>query len=113
MTECNACGARVRDNEHYCGNCGAQLIHGSVKFDSMSATLGDEDNVQPREWAITLDPEATAGPNTAAQPVSEAAPAEPSGSLETNVVPPEEAPISSNSLGGSFTDNVAAAGKTS
>ena len=49
MTECNSCGARVRDNEHYCGNCGAQLIQNSVEFDSMSATLGDDDNAQPRE----------------------------------------------------------------
>ena len=126
MTECNACGARVHANEHYCGNCGAQLIHNSVELDSLSATLGDEDNVQPREgreWATTLDPEeAEQTPITAEQPVYEAAPAaevrEPSGSLETTVVPPEElndsAPrISSNSLGGSFTDNVQAPGKTS
>ena len=129
MTECNACGARVRDNEHYCGNCGAQLTHSSVDFDSLSATLGDDDNVQPhegREWATTLEPEeADETPITAEQPVYEAAPAaavvearEPSGSLETTVVPPEElaessARISSDSLGGSFTDNVQAPGKTS
>ncbi len=120
MTECNACGARVRDNEHYCGNCGTQLLHSSVEFNSMSATLGDDDNVQPREgreWATTLEPEAAdVRPNTAEQPVSEAAPREPSGSLETTVVPPEElegTPISSDSLGGSFTDNVQAPGKTS
>jgi eukaryotic-like serine/threonine-protein kinase len=117
MTECNACGARVRDNEHYCGNCGTQLIHSSVEFDAMSATLGDDDNVQPREgreWATTLDPEVTgARPNTAEQPIQQA---EPSASLETINAPPEEmneTPISSNSLGGSFTDNVQAAGKTS
>lgn len=86
----------------------------------MSATLGDDDNVQPREgreWATTLEPEAAdVRPNTAEQPVSEAAPREPSGSLETTVVPPEElegTPISSDSLGGSFTDNVQAPGKTS
>src|SRR6185295_15963034 len=127
MTECNACGARVRENEHYCGNCGSQLQHNSVEFDSMSATLGDDDNVQPRkgrEWATTLDPEdADETPITGDQPVYEAAPVaaevrEPSGSLETTVVPPEELEeslprISSNSLGGSFTDNVQAPGKTS
>ncbi|HEX7332808.1 MAG TPA: protein kinase [Pyrinomonadaceae bacterium] len=130
MTECNACGARVRENEHYCGNCGAQLLHSSVDFDALSATLGDDDNVQPREgreWAATLEPEpADETPNTSEQPVYEEQPAaaavearEPSGSLETTVVPPEEmaessARISSASLGGSFTDNVQApAGKTS
>jgi serine/threonine protein kinase, bacterial len=118
MTECNACGARVRENEHYCGNCGAQLTHSSVAFDSLSATLGDDDNVQPgegREWATTLEPEPEK-PITAEQPVYEAA-REPSGSLETTVVPPEEmaesqAHISSNSLGGSFTDNVPPSRKT-
>ena len=93
----------------------------------MSATLGDDDNVQPREgreWATTLDPEvAGETPITAEQPVYEAGPVapaaearEPSGSLETTVVPPEEmaessSQISSNSLGGSFTDNVQAPGK--
>jgi serine/threonine-protein kinase len=90
----------------------------------MSATLGDDDNVQPREgreWATTLDPEEA--PVVLEQPVYEATPAaeeirEPSGSLETTVVPPEElaessSQISSNSLGGSFTDNVQAPGKTS
>ncbi|HKP83668.1 MAG TPA: protein kinase [Pyrinomonadaceae bacterium] len=82
----------------------------------MSATLGDDDNVQPREgreWATTLDPEDDEPHVTAAPEIRE-----PSGSLETTVVPPEELeeslpPISSNSLGGSFTDNVQAPGKTS
>lgn len=129
MTECNSCGASVRENEHYCGNCGAQLQHSSVNFDSLSATLGDDDNVHPREgreWATTLEPEpepADKSPNTSEQPVYEAAPAaaaaearEPSGSLETTVVPPEELEeslprISSDSLGGSFTDNVQAPAK--
>src|SRR5687768_15596288 len=99
MTECNACGARVRENEHYCGNCGAQLTHNSVEFDSMSATLGDDDNVQPRagrEWATTLDPEeAPSIPDQSVYDVAPEAPPvaeeirEPSGSLETTVVPPE------------------------
>src|SRR5215211_7361267 len=115
MTECNACGSHVRGNEHYCGNCGAQLPHSSVDFDSLSATLGDDDRVQPREgreWATTLDPEESPRetPITADQPNHEPAAAaearEPSGSLETTVVPPEEfaepsSRISSNSFGGS------------
>ncbi len=83
----------------------------------MSATLGDDDNVQPREgreWATTLDPEDAGESHVTAAPDVR----EPSGSLETTVVPPEELeesipPISSNSLGGSFTDNVQAPGKTS
>ena len=75
MTECNACGTRVRENEHYCGNCGAQLTQNSVEFDAMSATLGDDDNVQPREgraWATTLEPEEA--PSIAEPPAYEAAP---------------------------------------
>jgi len=100
-----------------------QLIPSSVELKTVAAGASDEGNVQPherregREWANTLDDESPA----LAERV-EPAPAEvrePSGSLETTVVPPENSepepstPISSNSLGGSFTDNVEAAGKTS
>ncbi|HEV8168548.1 MAG TPA: protein kinase, partial [Pyrinomonadaceae bacterium] len=72
----------------------------------MSANIGDDGEVR-REWAETLEPEpAEDAPIIAEQPVSEI--------LETTVVPPEEsARISSNSLGGSFTDNVQAPGATS
>lgn len=92
----------------------------------------DEAPDNGREWAETLEPEVTdETPITAEQPVYEEppvkadsvmasapvpadAPREPdgsSGSLETTVVAPmgtgePSAPISSNSLGGSFTDNI-------
>ncbi len=101
MAECNVCGARVSPGEHYCGNCGTQLIPKATEFNSMSATLGDEVEVQVE-----------------APPVEAAAAVEahePSGSLETTVVDPhstgEATPISSKSLGGSYTDSVH--GKTS
>ena len=115
MTECNACGSRVSADEHFCGNCGTQLNPSSSELKTMMATtLGDDDDVSPREgreWATTLDPEpADDPPATAEQPVYEAKATpevrEPSGSLETTVVSPDEKPISSNSLGGSFTDSV-------
>jgi serine/threonine-protein kinase len=87
-------------------------------LNAVAANAGDEGNVQlreAREWANTLGDESPVVTDHAA-----AAPAEvhePSGSLETAVVAPEanepSAPISSNSLGGSFTDNVSPAGKTS
>jgi len=95
MTECNACGARISSDEHFCGNCGSQLLPSSAELRTVSARIGDEGEVRP-EWAETLEPE----------PGDEVR--EPSGSLETTFVAPEElsAPISSNSLGGSFTDNV-------
>ncbi len=104
MTECNACGARVSSSEHFCGNCGTQLIPSSAELRTVSANIGDDGEVRP-EWAETLEPEET--PIAAEQPISEI--------LETTVVAPEEspAPISSNSLGGSFTDNVQAPGATS
>ncbi|HEY6215726.1 MAG TPA: protein kinase [Pyrinomonadaceae bacterium] len=71
----------------------------------MSANIGEDGEVRP-EWAATLEPE----------PADEAPDVrEPSGSLETTFVAPEEssAPISSNSLGGSFTDSVETPSATS
>src|SRR6185369_13386450 len=118
MSECHSCGARISPGEHFCGNCGMQVKPSSVELKTVAPNPGDEENVQPhdgRAWANTLDDET---PVITDQP--EAAPAEvdePSGSLETTFVAPEtdepSAPLSSNSLGGSFTDNVAAPGKTS
>jgi eukaryotic-like serine/threonine-protein kinase len=97
-----------------------QLTPESVELKTLAANPGDEVDLQPppegREWANTLDDEApvhvTAAPD---QPEPEPAPKEPSGSLETTYVDPESvepsAPLSSNSLGGSFTDNIATPGK--
>ena len=122
MSDCHLCGAHVSPGEHFCGNCGAQLNPGSAELkEAVAANAGDEGNVQPRgrEWANTLDDES---PIVTDQDKAEPAPApaevhEPSGSLETTVVTPEtgeqSGPSPSNSLGGSFTDNVIAAGRTS
>jgi eukaryotic-like serine/threonine-protein kinase len=102
MTECNLCGARVSPGEQFCGNCGSQLTPSSAELGTVSANIGDDSEVRP-EWAETLEPEPAEEIHvTAEQPVSEI--------LETTVVAPEESapPISSNSLGGSFTDNVQA-----
>lgn len=93
------------------------LATSSAEIKTIAIDPGDEENVSPpegRAWANTLDDETPALTDQA-----EAAPEvidEPSGSLETTYVAPEveepSAPISSNSLGGSFTDNVAAPGDT-
>jgi serine/threonine-protein kinase len=107
MTQCNACGARVSSGEQFCGNCGTQLIPSSEELRTVSANIGDDGEVRP-EWAKTLEPEPDEEtPAPAEQPISEI--------LKTTVVAPEESstPISSNSLGGSFTDNVQAPGATS
>ena len=118
MSDCHSCGARVSPGEHFCGNCGIQVKPSAAELKIVAAVPGDEENVHPREgreWANTLDDEASVATDQA----QAAAPAEihePSGSLETTFVAPEtdepSAPISSNSLGGSFTDNVAAPGKS-
>jgi len=117
MSECQSCGARVSPGEHFCGNCGMQLP-GPEDLKTDAPNVGEEVDVQPREarqWANTLDDETPVIPEHAAAAPAEAH--EPSGSLETTVVAPDadepSAPLSSNSLGGSFTDNVAEAGKTS
>src|SRR5215218_9222820 len=122
MSDCHLCGTHVSPGEHFCGNCGAQLIPSSAELTAVAANAADEGNVQPRgnrEWANTLDDESPIVTD-AAEAEAEPAPAEvhePSGSLETTVVTPEtgeqSSPSPSNSLGGSFTDNVNAAGKTS
>ena len=92
----------------------------SGELKTLAATLGDEVDPQPppegREWANTLDDEAPVHV-TSAPDQPEAPPAEPSGSLETTYVDPESieepsAPLSSNSLGGSFTDSIATPGKS-
>src|SRR6185295_15216936 len=122
MSECQSCGAHVSPGEHFCGNCGTQLMPSSGEMKTVAANAGDEVDVPPgegREWANTLDDEApvhiTAAPD---EPAPEEEVREPSGSLETTYVAPEDidespAPISSDSLGGSFNDNVASAGKSS
>jgi tRNA A-37 threonylcarbamoyl transferase component Bud32 len=82
MAQCNACGARVSPGELFCGNCGTQLVPNSPELKTVAVSLSDELEVQPD----TLPP------------------AEPQVDEESSTVEP--APISSNSLGGSFTDNV-------
>ena len=114
MTECNACGARVSPDEHFCGNCGAQLLPDSPELKTVSAGIGDNGEVSP-EWAETLEPEASeeSAVVAAEQPAAEQGI---SAILETSMVEApvtEERPISSNSLGGSFTDNVQAPSATS
>src|SRR5215208_5574279 len=100
MAECNVCGARVSPGEHFCGNCGTQLAPSATELRTLAATLGDEVAVQPE-----------------VQPVEVAEAHEPSGDLETAVVESQStgeapAPISSNSLGGSFTDSIPGATST-
>ncbi|HKU76021.1 MAG TPA: protein kinase [Pyrinomonadaceae bacterium] len=87
----------------------------------MSATLDEEEELperKGREWATTLEPsdetpiipEESIHETSSSDGTAAAEAPEPSGSLETTYVDPDSvepsAPISSASLGGSFTDNV-------
>ena len=97
MAECNACGARVSPGEHFCGNCGTQQIPNSPELKTVAANLGEHGEVQfappPQPSAESSSAPEPSAP-LAEPPVSEAA------------VEPESTPISSASLGGSYTDNV-------
>lgn len=118
MSECHSCGAHVSPGEQFCGNCGKQLNRSSVDLKTVAPDPGDEENVysQGLEWANTLDEESSVAADQADVVAPEEA-RESSGSLETTFVVPDSfessAPISSNSLGGAFTDNMAAPGTTS
>ena len=83
MSECIACGASVSPGEHFCGNCGTQQLPPNAELKTVAANFSGEFEVQPET------------PSASEPPISEAA-----------AVTGEPAPISSNSLGGSFTDNV-------
>ncbi|HSK65173.1 MAG TPA: protein kinase [Pyrinomonadaceae bacterium] len=83
MAQCNACGARISPGELFCGNCGTQLVPNSPELKTVAANLSDEVEVQPHVESLPSDELHVTDSGTA-----------------------ESAPISSNSLGGSFTDNV-------
>ena len=101
MAQCNECGARVSPGELFCGNCGAQLVPNSPELKTVAANLSDEAGVQlsPPPPPMSPPPEP---PASASLPEPEPAEPEPVAEAVTG----ERIPISSNSLGGSFTDNV-------
>ncbi|HSD45480.1 MAG TPA: protein kinase [Pyrinomonadaceae bacterium] len=107
MAECNACGARVSPGELFCGNCGTQQLSNSPELKTVAANFSEPLEVQPDTPPVADAPAAEAVED---QPIgdqpgedqsvdSSAAAAELSATLEPT-------PISSASLGGSFTDNV-------
>src|SRR6478672_1036347 len=91
MADCIACGAQVSQEEHFCGNCGTQQLPINSELKTIAADLSEDFSVHadipPVETPVEVQVEAS--------PVeSEAA------------VTGEPKPISSASLGGSYTDNV-------
>ena len=92
MAECNACGALVSHGEHFCGNCGTQQLPPNSELRTIAANLSESGEVQAVDASAVAEP-------AAVEEVTEA-PAE--AAAQTG----EPIPISSNSLGGSFTDNI-------
>jgi eukaryotic-like serine/threonine-protein kinase len=90
MSECIACGARVSLGEHFCGNCGTQQLPSNSELQTVAGTFSGEFEVQPEVPPVSEPPVAPGMDRAAA----------------AAAVTGEPAPISSNSLGGSFTDNV-------
>lgn len=82
MAECNACGSHVSANEHFCGNCGTQQLPINSELRTIAADLSEDLGVQ-----------ADLPPQTAPPPEPEPR------------VTGEPKPISSASLGGSYTDS--------
>jgi serine/threonine-protein kinase len=103
MSECRECGAAVAPNENFCGNCGTQLPPASEELRTISATLEQNEEAKPVE-------EQPIEPLVEEQPIE---PSEPPAAPESPPAPVLEdslAPISSNSLGGSSTDDVRVTG---
>jgi serine/threonine-protein kinase len=119
MAECNACGARISHGELFCGNCGTQQIPNSPELKTVAASLSEDGEVHLAP-PPPPEPEPPAPEKTVAEaPVAETpvtkTPGPEAPVTETPVVetaPPvsesiaEPTPISSASLGGSYTDNV-------
>jgi serine/threonine-protein kinase len=83
MAECNACGSHVSPDEHFCGNCGTQQLPINSELRTIAADLSEDLGVH-------------ADLPSRVQPPAQSEPADTS----------EPKPISSASLGGSYTDNV-------
>src|SRR5918996_1042995 len=104
MAECSACGAHVSPDEHFCGNCGAQLSPSSPELKTVAAVIGDEIEVQPLkslQLANTLE-----NADTREAPIPEKEPEKSEPPVAVQQAEAEPKPISSASLGGSFTDSI-------
>jgi serine/threonine-protein kinase len=101
MAQCNACGTRVSPGELFCGNCGAQLIPNSPELKTVAANISDVVEVQPE-----APPESTAESSALHATLEPSEPFVESQPVAEEAATGEPPLISSNSLGGSFTDNV-------
>ena len=134
MAECRECGAIVATSENFCGNCGTQNPPASAELKTVAATLDQLAITQSEDEPIVVE-QATEEPlieeppivERASEAVADVAPIEEKTKIVeapvepvVAVEPPEavapvvalstaeepSSPISSNSLGGSSTDDV-------
>lgn len=104
MAECNACGARVSPDEHFCGNCGTQQIPNSPELKTVAATLSEDGELHITE--PPQEPDVSEMFEAESQDEAPAPVADPEPPVSEAIEEPEPTPISSASLGGSYTDNV-------
>lgn len=103
MTECKDCGATVAQGENFCGNCGAQSPPVSAELKTISATLEQIEGANLVEESLPLAESKSAEESPS---VVEAESLEKPTAIAPPVAGDPSAPISSNSLGGSSTDDV-------
>src|ERR1051325_10953330 len=82
MAECNACGSHVSPDEHFCGNCGTQQLPSNSELRTIAADLSEDLGVHADVAAPVAPPPPASEPESIDEPK----------------------PISSASLGGSYTD---------
>lgn len=124
MPECPECGSKVGADEQYCGNCGSPQPAASSALKTVSTTLEEapeaklskaifHDVVTPVDVTLVATdfPEESQEPEETQEPSQEPEETqEPSQEAEEDLESSQ--PISSESLGGSFTDSVRVAGNT-
>jgi serine/threonine-protein kinase len=123
MTECKECGGKVAPDEHFCGNCGAQLPAASPALETIAVAFDADSmsSIAPKvESKVDEVPPASATDEEISKPLESSAPApapppakekskytaaaaEPINSLSGT---DPGAHISSSSLGGGATDDV-------
>jgi serine/threonine protein kinase len=112
MTECTECGAHVATGENFCGNCGTQIPPASTELKTVSPTIEHAEAIKAAEQPRPVEEALVEVMSVAESPAKETSAAEmpaeePSVLPSTPAVTGESsAPISSDSLGGSYTDDV-------
>jgi serine/threonine-protein kinase len=113
MAECIECGAKVAPDENFCGNCGTQNPPVSAELKTVSSSLDQFEaaKIQIEVESKVSDEPVSVGPTSVADVPTEENPIEVAPVPQIQPITHENsdepsAPISSDSLGGSSTDDV-------